>query len=107
MVATVKMDKPEPYVSYMMKLPKTPRAKEKALEKELPWSMIPPDQHEGFKLAERTQYDEHIQHGALEPRSPANQARPTCSEAGSPTRTNSGPNVRSSLILDGSIKRGW
>ena len=51
----------------MLKLPKTPRAKEKALEKELPWNMIPPEQHEGFRAAEMKQWEEHVEHGALEP----------------------------------------
>ena len=66
-VSTVGGESPPPYTNYMMKLPKTPRAKEKALEKEIPWSIIPEEQKEGFRLAERTQYDEHLQHGALEP----------------------------------------
>ena len=66
-VSTVGGEGPAPFTNYMMKLPKTPRAKEKALEKEIPWSIIPEEQREGFRSAERTQYDEHLQHGALEP----------------------------------------
>ena len=66
-VSTVGGEDPAPFTNYMMKLPKTPRAKEKALEKEIPWSIIPEEQREGFRSAERTQYDEHLQHGALEP----------------------------------------
>ncbi|CAE7260851.1 unnamed protein product, partial [Symbiodinium sp. CCMP2456] len=41
--------------------------REKALEKEIPWSMVPPDQRENFKQAELKQYNEHIEHRALEP----------------------------------------
>ncbi|CAE7700485.1 GIP [Symbiodinium sp. CCMP2592] len=67
LVSTVGPEKKDLQTVYMMKLPKTPRANEKALEKEIPWSLIPEDQHEGFRAAERTQYDEHIQHDALEP----------------------------------------
>ncbi|CAE7526366.1 GIP, partial [Symbiodinium necroappetens] len=52
--------------AYMMKFPKTPRGKEKALEKELPWGMIPPEQHQGFKDAELRQWEEHVEHNALE-----------------------------------------
>ncbi|CAE7261754.1 RE1 [Symbiodinium natans] len=58
---------PSPYDTYMLKLPKTPRAKEKALEKELPWSMIPGDQIQGFKDAEIKQWEEHVEHNALTP----------------------------------------
>ncbi|CAE7225449.1 RE2 [Symbiodinium sp. CCMP2592] len=67
LVSTVGPKNKDLQTAYMMKLPKTPRAKENALEKEIPWSLIPEDQHEGFRAAERTQYDEHIQHDALEP----------------------------------------
>ena len=51
----------------MLKRAKTARGREKQLEKELPWSMIPPEQHPAFKLAEDKQYREHIDHDALEP----------------------------------------
>ena len=53
--------------AFMMKIPKTQRGREKALEKELPWSLIPPEQHQGFKEAELKQWDEHVQHNALLP----------------------------------------
>ncbi|CAE7325492.1 RE2, partial [Symbiodinium microadriaticum] len=55
------------YDAYMMKLAKTPRGREKALEKEIPWSMVPPEQQENFKQAELKQYSEHVEHNALEP----------------------------------------
>ena len=53
--------------TYMLKVPKTQRGREKALEKELPWSMIPPEQHQGFKDAELRQWEEHVEHAALLP----------------------------------------
>ncbi|CAE7621529.1 GIP [Symbiodinium sp. CCMP2592] len=51
----------------MLKRAKTARGREKQLEKELPWSMIPVEQHEAFREAENKQYQEHLDHGALEP----------------------------------------
>ena len=51
----------------MLKIAKTARGKEKALEKEIPWSLIPPEQHASFREAERKQWLEHANHGALEP----------------------------------------
>ena len=53
--------------AHMLKLPKTPRGREKALEKELPWSFIPASQHEAFRAAEQKQWEEHRDHSALEP----------------------------------------
>ena len=53
--------------TYMMKRAPTHRSREKALEKEIPWSLIPEDQKENFKIAELKQYEEHLQYGALEP----------------------------------------
>ena len=50
-----------------MKMAKTPRGREKALEKEIPWSMVPPEQQENFRQAELKQYSEHVEHNALEP----------------------------------------
>ncbi|CAE7585010.1 GIP [Symbiodinium sp. CCMP2592] len=60
-------DEAPQHQAFMMKLPKTQRGREKALEKELPWSMIPPEQHEAFKQAENKQWEEHVEHQALEP----------------------------------------
>ena len=34
---------------------------------ELPWSMIPQEQHQGFKDAELKQWREHVEHDALDP----------------------------------------
>ena len=56
-----------PNETYMMKLAKTARGKEKALEKEIPWSLIPPEQYSGFKEAEKKQWLEHVNHDALQP----------------------------------------
>ena len=49
----------------MLKKCKTQRSLEKQLEKELPWRLIPPEQHEGFKAAENKQINEHLEHEAL------------------------------------------
>ncbi|CAE7221929.1 GIP [Symbiodinium sp. CCMP2592] len=61
------LENSDPHATFMMKLPKTPRGREKALEKEIPWSMVPEDQKPNFRQAERKQYDEHREHGALDP----------------------------------------
>ncbi|CAE7216452.1 RE2 [Symbiodinium sp. CCMP2456] len=66
---------------FMMKLPKTPRGREKALEKEIPWRLIPESQHESFRQAEQKQWKEHVDHQALQPLSveesrKINQERP-------------------------------
>ena len=53
--------------AYMLKLPKTPRGREKALEKELPWAFIPVSQHAAFRAAELKQWEEHRDHNALVP----------------------------------------
>ena len=58
---------PREYDAYMLKIAKTPRGKEKALEKEIPWSLIPPEQHDNFRQAEKKQWLEHVEHNALEP----------------------------------------
>eukprot|EP00439_Symbiodinium_sp_Y106_P004950 s1915_g1.t1 len=51
----------------MLKRCQTERALEKQLEKELPWRLIPPEEHQAFRAAEDKQYLEHIDHAALEP----------------------------------------
>ena len=53
--------------AFMLKLPKTPRGREKALEKELPWAFIPSSQHAAFRAAELKQWEEHRDHNALVP----------------------------------------
>ena len=51
----------------MLKKCHTTRCPEKQYEKEVPWSMIPPEQHAAFREAEKKQYFEHIDHQALSP----------------------------------------
>ena len=51
----------------MLKKCHTTRSLEKQCEKEVPWSMIPPEQHAAFREAEKKQYFEHIDHQALSP----------------------------------------
>ncbi|CAE7698950.1 RE1 [Symbiodinium sp. CCMP2592] len=60
---------PEPYVhtAHMMKRCQTDRALEKALEKEIPWKLIPESEHEAFRQAEDKQFQEHLDHSALKP----------------------------------------
>ena len=53
----------------MLKKCQTDRSLEKQLEKELPWRLIPPEEHEAFRVAEDKQYQEHLDHAALEPMS--------------------------------------
>ena len=43
------------------------KGKEKQLEKELPWGMIPPDERDLYREAERKQWDEHVEYGAVRP----------------------------------------
>ena len=57
----------EPHGAYMVKPGKTPRGREKALEKELPWNLIPEEARGLFIEGEKTQYAEHIRYEALEP----------------------------------------
>ncbi|CAE7245428.1 RE1 [Symbiodinium sp. CCMP2592] len=53
--------------AFMAKFAKTARGREKALEKEIPWNLIPSEAKDLFKNAEAKQYQEHRDHGALEP----------------------------------------
>ena len=45
---------------------KTPRSREKQIEKEIPWTMIPEEMRADFKAAEMVQWNEHVETGALE-----------------------------------------
>ena len=45
----------------------SPEAMEKALEKEIPWGLIPSEEKQLFRDAEIKQWDEHIQFGAVRP----------------------------------------
>ena len=57
--------RPKPYPVYMLKQCLTEHSKEKQLEKELPWRLIPPEKHALFKAAEAKQIKEHLDHNAL------------------------------------------
>ena len=50
----------------MIRKAKTLRGREKQLEKELPWEMIPEEKKDEFRRAEQTQWDEHVMYNALE-----------------------------------------
>ncbi|CAE7939982.1 GIP, partial [Symbiodinium sp. KB8] len=63
----VEMKAKEKSLDLYRKLPKTPRGREKALEKELPWAFIPSSQHAAFRAAELKQWEEHRDHNALIP----------------------------------------
>ncbi|CAE7372060.1 RE2 [Symbiodinium sp. CCMP2592] len=56
-----------PYTALMLKQAATERSREKQHEKELPWRLIPPSEHEGFKSAEDKQIREHLDSKALTP----------------------------------------
>ena len=62
-----RMRKKGPQQVNMMRQATTQRGKEKQLERELPWHCIPESQHAAFKEAELKQWNEHLQHGAMEP----------------------------------------
>ncbi|CAE7414743.1 RE2 [Symbiodinium sp. CCMP2592] len=51
----------------MLKRCQTERALEKQLEKEIPWKLVPPEEHAAFRAAELKQTKEHYEHDALEP----------------------------------------
>ena len=53
----------------MLKRCLTERSLEKQYEKELPWRIIPECEHAAFREAEDKQYQEHLDHEALEPMS--------------------------------------
>ncbi|OLQ15724.1 Copia protein [Symbiodinium microadriaticum] len=50
----------------MIKKAKTERSREKQLEKEIPWSLIPEEMRSTFRAAEAKQWAEHVDSGALE-----------------------------------------
>ncbi|CAE7822217.1 GIP [Symbiodinium sp. CCMP2456] len=57
---------PGPHEAHMLKKARTPRSKEKQLEKEIPWAMIPEEMRPAFRSAEAVQWKEHVDTGALE-----------------------------------------
>ena len=50
----------------MIKKAKTERSREKQLEKEIPWNLIPEEMRSTFRMAEAKQWAEHVDSGALE-----------------------------------------
>ena len=60
-------ERASPQEANMLKKAKTERSRNKQLEKEIPWHMIPEGQKQLFKAAEDKQWGEHISHRALEP----------------------------------------
>ena len=50
---------------FMMKRCISTKGKEKQLEKELPWGLIPPDERHLYKAAEEKQWLEHVDFGAV------------------------------------------
>ncbi|CAE7394818.1 RE1 [Symbiodinium sp. CCMP2592] len=60
-------DKKDPNEAYMLKRATTKRGRDKQLEKEIPWSMIPESKRQLFIDAEHKQWEEHLRLGALRP----------------------------------------
>ena len=50
---------------HMVKHAISQRGQEKQLEKELPWQLIPPEERELYREAERKQWLEHVEYGAV------------------------------------------
>ena len=57
----------KPRVQFMVKRCISEKGKEKQLEKELPWGLIPPDEREMYREAELKQWQEHVEFGAVRP----------------------------------------
>ena len=62
-----KAPQPREHSALTMKRCQTERAQEKALEKALPWRLIPESEHDAFRGAEEKQFKEHLDHQALNP----------------------------------------
>eukprot|EP00913_Durusdinium_trenchii_P017481 g16427.t1 len=56
-----------PQQVFMAKKCISAKAKEKQLEKELPWGLIPPEERHLYRQAEEKQWAEHIDFGAVKP----------------------------------------
>lgn len=54
-----------PRTQFMVKRCISEKGKEKQLEKELPWGLIPPDERQLYKEAELKQWKEHVDFGAV------------------------------------------
>ena len=55
----------KPRTQFMVKRCVSEKGKEKQLEKEIPWGMIPPDERELYRQAELKQWNEHVDFGAV------------------------------------------
>ncbi|CAE7214247.1 GIP [Symbiodinium natans] len=51
---------------HMLRKAKTARSREKQLEKEIPWAMIPEEKRPEFHRAEQKQWGEHLSHEAIQ-----------------------------------------
>ena len=65
--AAIKKPRQEHQQAFMMKRCISQKGKEKQLEKELPWGMIPPDERPLYREAEEKQWAEHVEYGAVRP----------------------------------------
>ena len=55
----------KPRAQFMVKRCVSEKGKEKQLEKELPWGLIPPEERELYRQAELKQWNEHVDFGAV------------------------------------------
>ena len=67
--------KPDAQSVMMLKKAKTPRSREKALEKEIPWALIPEAMRPSFRAAEGKQWAEHENNKAITVKSVAESER--------------------------------
>lgn len=61
------VEKNKTHQAYLTKKAISKRGKEKQLEKELPWHLIPPEEREEYKAAELKQWKEHVDFQAVRP----------------------------------------
>eukprot|EP00435_Cladocopium_sp_Y103_P057058 s39_g19.t1 len=70
----VTLKKPQAHQAMLTKHAISEKGKEKQLEKELPWQLIPPDEKELYREAELKQWNEHVQFEAVRALSPEESA---------------------------------
>lgn len=61
----VPLELKKPRAQFMVKRCVSEKGKEKQLEKELPWGLIPPEERELYRQAELKQWNEHVDFGAV------------------------------------------
>ena len=61
----VPLELKKPRTQFMVKRCVSEKGKEKQLEKELPWGLIPPEERELYRQAELKQWNEHVDFGAV------------------------------------------